>query len=149
MPPAMTHPVRFAPAAFDLLAELATNNDRTWFDAHRSEFRALLHDPMITLLETVSRQLADSPFPLSGGRQTLMRQHRDTRFADTAHHLTVRGLLSGHGGRLAPHEGGAHVELATVPTEQPANGEVIGGVGEARVAVLTHQRVAATGERER
>jgi len=73
------------PELFAFLAELKDNNDRPWFEAHRSRYEKTVREPLRAfirefdpLLESISpHMVADDR--KSGG--SLFRIHRDTRFS--------------------------------------------------------------------
>jgi uncharacterized protein (DUF2461 family) len=68
------------------LAELAANNQRDWFAAHRQRFQSQLLEPaqqFVVALGERLRVLAPTIHvdPRNDGRGTLMRLTRDTRFS--------------------------------------------------------------------
>lgn len=76
----------FPPAGLAFLADLAAHNTRTWFEAHKQDYQALLLAPtqalVMTLgghLQTLSNGIRSDPRTDGGG--VLMRLHRDTRFS--------------------------------------------------------------------
>ncbi|MEL6951277.1 MAG: DUF2461 domain-containing protein [Pseudomonadota bacterium] len=68
-------------AGFRLLRELASNNTREWYHAHKAQLNARVRDPFATVLREVTRRLRDSGTPLVGSEKTMFRQFRDTRFS--------------------------------------------------------------------
>jgi uncharacterized protein (TIGR02453 family) len=97
---------------FPCFAELEANNNKTWFDAHRTEFETLAVRPLTAALEAATAALASTPMPLIGGKHTLFRINRDIRFsANKAPYKTqVSGLLTPDGSKLAD-EGVAYLQL--------------------------------------
>lgn len=97
MPPDPTFDAR----SFAFLKSLAAHNDREWFTAHKEDFAARLERPFIRLLETLSKRLADAPRPLSGGKATLLRMHRDLRFSKDRrpYKNNISGMLTTSGER--------------------------------------------------
>lgn len=90
----------FPQAGMHFLADLAANNDRTWFEAHKDEYEAFLLTPaqsFIVALGAKLQTLADgiSCDTRTDGRGVLMRIHRDTRFsADKSPYKTrISGLF--------------------------------------------------------
>jgi uncharacterized protein (TIGR02453 family) len=61
----------FGPGAFSWFAELAENNDRDWFTAHRETYDAAVRGPLTELLEELA---GDAPVWLA-------RPNRDVRFS--------------------------------------------------------------------
>jgi uncharacterized protein (TIGR02453 family) len=78
----------FPAAAFAWFAGLEADNSRAWFAAHRDTYDAAVRGPLEDLLE----HMADE---LGGGRVTLFRQHRDTRFSadKSPYKLTTYGVI--------------------------------------------------------
>ncbi|MEM6714399.1 MAG: DUF2461 domain-containing protein [Cyanobacteria bacterium P01_D01_bin.6] len=102
----------FTPRSFELLEELAANNEKAWYEKHRDEFQACLRKPFATVLELATDQLAETSVPFVGGAKTMFRQHRDIRFAkDKSPYSThVSGLLTPSGIK-AEKEGVVYVQL--------------------------------------
>ncbi len=77
--------VAFPSQGFDFLRELGQNNNKSWFEAHRDEFRDFVQEPARAILEAVGSALEASYAPISydprpnGG--SMMRIYRDTRFS--------------------------------------------------------------------
>ena len=72
----------FEPAALQFLADLATNNERSWFQPRKAEYEALLKRPMEALVEALAERFAARGIPLlAEPRRSVSRIHRDTRFA--------------------------------------------------------------------
>ena len=73
------------PALFDFLRDLEANNERSWFEANKTRYRAEVRDPMLDfiaafgeLLEEISPHFRADPRPNGG---SLFRIYRDTRFS--------------------------------------------------------------------
>lgn len=72
----------FRPEAIDFLAELAQNNERTWFQPRKAEYERLLREPMEALVEALAERLEARGIPLRADpKRSIFRIHRDTRFA--------------------------------------------------------------------
>ncbi len=72
----------FRPAAIRFLRQLARNNTRPWFEAHRADYEGELRDPMHALIEEVDVHLARFAPEITGDpRRSLFRIHRDVRFS--------------------------------------------------------------------
>lgn len=81
----MTATRYFTPASLNFLKELAANNHREWFNAHKKTYETALRDPYLQLiadlaapLATISPHFVADPRPVGG---SLFRLYRDTRFA--------------------------------------------------------------------
>jgi uncharacterized protein (TIGR02453 family) len=82
----LANDVYFTSAGLRFLRELARNNNREWFNAHKARYEALLRDPFLRLIGDLAAPLAKisphfraDPRP-SGG--SMFRIYRDTRFAN-------------------------------------------------------------------
>ena len=62
----------FPRSAFEFYEELAENNEKAWFEAHREEFEEHVRAPLASLLEATAQEF--------GGTVKLSRPHRDVRF---------------------------------------------------------------------
>jgi uncharacterized protein (TIGR02453 family) len=90
----------FPAAGLDLLRDLAANNNRVWFAAHRADYEALLLAPARAfVVELGARLQAIDPAirvdPRTDGGGVLMRHHRDTRFSPdkSPYKTNVSGLF--------------------------------------------------------
>jgi uncharacterized protein (TIGR02453 family) len=75
----------FTPNTLDFLTELAQNNNREWFNAHKADYEGHVLDPALRFIEamqaplaTISEHFVASPKRTGG---SLMRVYRDTRFS--------------------------------------------------------------------
>ncbi len=66
--------------SFDLLAQLAQNNTKDWYDVHKADIKTHCLTPFGELLEHVSNRLIDGSLPLEGSAKTMFRMNRDVRF---------------------------------------------------------------------
>jgi uncharacterized protein (TIGR02453 family) len=89
----------FTDTAFDLLAGLADNNPKDWFDPRRDAIKAELEALFALTLEAISDRLRGGPAPLRGGKATMLRMNRDVRFSkDKApYNAPVSGVLTRSG----------------------------------------------------
>lgn len=72
----------FRPAAIRYLKQLARNNRRDWFEAHRASYEGELREPMAALVEEVDIRLAGFAPEITGDpRRSVFRIHRDVRFS--------------------------------------------------------------------
>ncbi|WP_300618848.1 DUF2461 domain-containing protein [Dokdonella sp.] len=91
----------FSKKTFAFLRDLAANNNREWFAAHRARYEADLRDPYLRLIGDLAAPLAKiSPHYRADPRTqggSLFRIHRDTRFAnDKTPYKTWAGARFGH-----------------------------------------------------
>lgn len=71
----------FAPAALTFFRELAENQDRTWFQAHRDAYERDVLAPLHALVEALNAELPRRGVPLAAEpRKAVFRIHRDVRF---------------------------------------------------------------------
>jgi uncharacterized protein (TIGR02453 family) len=72
----------FRPAAFRFLRDLARNNDKAWFEAHRDVYEREVREPMRRLVEALDTRLASiAPEIIGDPRRSMFRIHRDVRFS--------------------------------------------------------------------
>lgn len=72
----------FRPEAIDFLADLAQNNDRSWFQPRKGEFEALLKEPMEALVAALATTFEARRLPLQADpKRSIFRIYRDTRFS--------------------------------------------------------------------
>lgn len=72
----------FRPDAIDFLAELAQKNDRTWFQPRKTDYEALLKEPMEALVAALAVAFEARGLPLQADpKRSIFRIYRDTRFA--------------------------------------------------------------------
>ncbi|MEM1081865.1 MAG: DUF2461 domain-containing protein [Pseudomonadota bacterium] len=89
----------FSEDSFSLLAELMENNNRAWYHEHKKLIKLDLIDPLAYVLEQASQALKRTRPPLKGGRNTMFRLNRDTRFSKNKqpYKENVSGLLTPSG----------------------------------------------------
>ena len=91
----------FTQATFNFLDELASNNDRTWFEANKPRYDSLVREPALEfiaamgpVLETFAPRFCAEPRKVGG---SLMRVFRDTRFSrDKTPYKTNIGIQFRH-----------------------------------------------------
>jgi uncharacterized protein (TIGR02453 family) len=72
----------FREAGLRFLRSLRRNNRREWFEAHKPDFERELKQPMLALIETVNRAMADfAPAHVRPPQKCMMRIYRDIRFS--------------------------------------------------------------------
>ncbi|MEM6637423.1 MAG: DUF2461 domain-containing protein [Pseudomonadota bacterium] len=91
----------FSSSAFEFLAELQANNNREWFNANKPRFQEAVERPFIALLEALSNRLVDAKRPIYGGKQTMFRMNRDTRFSQdkSPYKTNISGVLTPTGAK--------------------------------------------------
>ena len=72
----------FRPAAFRFLRDLARNNEKVWFEAHRDVYEREVREPMRRLVEAFDAELASiAPEIVGDPKRSMFRIHRDVRFS--------------------------------------------------------------------
>jgi uncharacterized protein (TIGR02453 family) len=133
----------FGRELFGFLSDLASNNDRTWFQANKDRYVDHVQEPALEFINAFAPKLekisphfqADSR--LVGG--SLFRIHRDTRFSkDKTPYKTNTGMHFRHDAGKDAHAPGFYLHL------QP--GECFAGAGlwrpEPKVAAVIRQAIA-------
>ncbi len=87
--------------SFSLLAELAENNTKSWYDARKDFIKAHCLTPFGEMLEHVSNRLVDSAYPLEGSAKSMLRMYRNVRFSKnkTPYKTNVSGMLTPDGSK--------------------------------------------------
>lgn len=105
----------FEPDAADFLAELAQNNERAWFQAHKADYERLCKAPMEAFVVALAERFADRDLPLlADPKRSIFRIYRDTRFAkDKTPYKTHLGanfpwLEAGHAVDAGAHANGGY-----------------------------------------
>lgn len=90
----------FPQEGIQFLADLATHNERNWFEAHRDVYQTMLLKPaqaFVTALGTKLQALTEDVHidTRTDGSGVLMRIHRDTRFSPdkTPYKTNISGLF--------------------------------------------------------
>jgi uncharacterized protein (TIGR02453 family) len=72
----------FRPEAIQFLADLASNNERSWFQPRKGEYERLLKEPLETLIATLGERFATRGIPLRADpARSPFRIYRDVRFS--------------------------------------------------------------------
>jgi uncharacterized protein (TIGR02453 family) len=70
------------PEAIAFLRSLAKHNDRDWFQPRKTDFEALLKEPMLAIVRKVTEAMMDfAPDHMRPAEKSLFRIYRDTRFS--------------------------------------------------------------------
>lgn len=112
----MSNPAGFTPATFAFLADLAANNSREWFEAHRDRYLHDLVEPAQRFilavgerLDRVSPSLRADPRRVGG---SMFRIHRDLRFSkDKTPYKTHAGIQFRHAAGKDAHAPGLYVHV--------------------------------------
>jgi uncharacterized protein (TIGR02453 family) len=73
----------FRPEAIQFLADLALNNDRSWFQPRKAEYEQLLKEPLEQLCVALEEQFRTRDIPLHADpSKSPFRIYRDTRFSN-------------------------------------------------------------------
>ncbi|HZY92662.1 MAG TPA: DUF2461 domain-containing protein [Thermoplasmata archaeon] len=99
----------FSPESFRYLRELASHNERDWFQANKGRYEEFVQAPSLAfvrstgpLLEKVSRHLVADARPVGG---SIMRIYRDIRFSkDKSPYRTSVGIHFMHDGGTSKEE---------------------------------------------
>jgi len=113
----MSQPASFSPAFFSFLEELAANNRREWFQAHKERYEDEVKDAALRFisdfgppLREISPHFTADPRPVGG---SLFRIFRDTRFAkDKTPYKTHVGIQFRHKLGKGAHAPGFYLHLA-------------------------------------
>jgi uncharacterized protein (TIGR02453 family) len=104
------------PQLFEFLSELAENNDRAWFEAHRSRYEDAVREPLRAFIREVEAPLESISTHIvaddrkSGG--SLFRIHRDTRFSkDKSPYKTWAAVQFRHEAGKDAHAPGYYLHL--------------------------------------
>jgi uncharacterized protein (TIGR02453 family) len=86
------------PAAFQFLRNLARNNDKAWFEAHRDVYEREVREPMRRLVEALDTRLGSiAPEIIGDPKGSMFRIHRDVRFSkDKSPYKTNAGVWFYH-----------------------------------------------------
>jgi uncharacterized protein (TIGR02453 family) len=122
----------FRPEATDFLAELAQNNDRSWFQPRKAEYERLLKEPMEALVAALGEAFEARGIPLRADpKRSIFRIYRDTRFAKDKSpyktHLGANFPWVDAGSDAAAIDGGAHANGGYFHV-QPGNDYMGGGL---------------------
>lgn len=90
----------FPQQGIDFLADLATHNEREWFEAHKKEYQQYLLEPAVSFVIELGRKLQAISNGIrydtrTDGSGVLMRIYRDTRFNKdkTPYNTNISGLF--------------------------------------------------------
>jgi uncharacterized protein (TIGR02453 family) len=104
----------FTREAIQFLADLAENNDRSWFQPRKTDYERLLKEPLEALCDALAERFAARGIPLhADSRRSPFRIYRDTRFSrDKSPYKTHLGAsfpwIEPAAGAPEPVDAGAH-----------------------------------------
>lgn len=107
----------FSTAAFRFLEQLASHNDKVWFEAHKQEYEDCVRGPALEYIEAMVPRLAGfAPEFRADARKaggSLMRVYRDTRFGcDKTPYKTNVGIQFRHRLGKDVHAPGFYLHIA-------------------------------------
>ena len=74
--------IGFSPDAIQFLADLAVNNERSWFQPRKAEYESLLKEPLAALCAALGERFEARKLPLRADpAKSPFRIYRDTRFS--------------------------------------------------------------------
>lgn len=131
----------FDRAFFDFWEDLATHNERTWFQANKARYEKAVRDPLLRFVEALgpplhalSPHLVADPRPVGG---SLMRIHRDVRFShDKRPYKTNAGMHFSLASSRDVHAPGFYLHL------EPFNCFAAGGMWHPEPPTLARIRSA-------
>ena len=96
----------FTPAALKFLRGLAKNNNKAWFEEHRSEYESEVREPMRDLIGEMNAKLA-AVAPEIGGdpKRSMFRINRDIRFSKDKSPYKTHAACWFHHRRATSHVG--------------------------------------------
>jgi uncharacterized protein (TIGR02453 family) len=98
----------FTPDSMQFLVDLAFNNERAWFGAHKADYERLLRQPLEALCADLADELAQRGVPLRADpKSSPFRIYRDTRFSKdkTPYKTNVAASFPWRGDGSATSEG--------------------------------------------
>jgi uncharacterized protein (TIGR02453 family) len=106
----------FRPEAIQFLADLASNNDRAWFQPRKAEYERLLKEPLEALITALGEQFASRGIPLRADpSRSPFRIYRDVRFSkDKSPYKTNLGASFPWVGDAAGDDGGPRSHTSNV-----------------------------------
>ncbi|MCP4327471.1 MAG: DUF2461 domain-containing protein [Alphaproteobacteria bacterium] len=107
----------FPPELFEFLRQLARHNDRTWFQAHKTEYQTAVVTPLTDFITAIAPRLKKiSPHYVADPRPhggSMFRIYRDTRFAkDKRPYKEHAACQFRHAAGKDAHAPGFYVHLA-------------------------------------
>ncbi len=110
-------PSYFTPEFFRFLTRLKRNNNRDWFQAHKDEYEAVVHQPALRFITDFAAPLYEiAPYLVADARPSrgsLFRIYRDTRFSpDKRPYKTHVAMRFSHRGKDV-HSPGFYLHLDT------------------------------------
>ena len=103
----------FTQKALRFFRELAKNNKKEWFEAHREEYEREVREPMRELIEEMNARLARFAPEIGGDpKRSMFRINRDTRFSkDKTPYKTHVGIYFRHARSAEADTAGLYLHL--------------------------------------
>lgn len=105
----------FTPAMFQFLRELATNNEKTWWEENKDRYVSVIRSPALDFIADFGERLTEiSPHfdaDTRGNGGSLMRPYRDMRFAKGAPYKTNVGIQFRHVAGADVHAPGFYLHI--------------------------------------
>ncbi len=95
----------FSPAGLQFFRDLAANQTKGWYDAHKHVYEAEVRGPLVSLVAALSTLLTAKGLAFTGApERALFRLHRDVRFsADKSPYKTGAGAaITRDGNKMSP-----------------------------------------------
>jgi len=104
----------FTSKTVSFLRSLKRNNDRDWFKAHRAQYDAHVHEPMVAVIERLAVDFRTfAPELIASPKQSMFRIYRDTRFSSNKKPLkTHAGAVFRTRDLPKPQGAGLYFEIA-------------------------------------
>jgi len=107
----------FSPRTFQFLSLLEKNNNRAWFNDHKSDYETCVRTPALELIDAMRPQIVQlSPSFTAVAKKTggsLMRVYRDTRFShDKTPYKTNIGIQFRHVAGKDVHAPGFYLHIS-------------------------------------
>jgi uncharacterized protein (TIGR02453 family) len=134
----------FRPEAIQFLADLAINNERSWFQPRKAEYEALLKQPLEALCVVLAERFEARRVPLTADpARSPFRIYRDVRFSkDKSPYKTNIGASF-------PWTGPGHAEAGGYFHFQPGEMFAGGGMWHPEPSWLAAWRTSVDGDRAR
>lgn len=95
----------FRPDALEFFRLLSANQNRDWFQEHKSEYETQVREPLQALVSDLSNEFRSRRIPLRGDpKHSLFRIYRDIRFSEdkSPYKTHASATLTREGGKMSP-----------------------------------------------
>jgi uncharacterized protein (TIGR02453 family) len=94
----------FTPKAFTFLGQIAKNNDKAWFEAHKADYEAHVREPALAFVEECAEWFEAEGLPYVAEAKkvggSLSRIHRDVRFSKDKSPYNTHVVMGFHHRRM-------------------------------------------------